>query len=238
MHVGWRIPLGAAAGVAAGLVAGLGLTSATGADRVGGVAGAPARLIDATHLPPLLTLPGEPPALRYDVYCAPPGPDPESGASCDATGTVFVRNGDRGPFRPLPLRVDAGANEGRLVADLPADLVRSPDGFSYYAVLRSRTTGASTTLPEGGPFAPMRSRRLLRPVVVVLGTHVFGNPRRTSARVASAAWGAGNGQVGLEQGPELQPIGGASFDVGAAGLVSLLDEANHRVLRFAPTRRV
>src|SRR5207249_8896436 len=124
----------------------------------------PAALIEATHLPPLLTIPGEPVTLRYDVYCAAPGSDPESGAPCDASGTVFVRARDVGPFRPLPLAVDASASQGRLVAEVPADIARVGGGFSYYAVLRSRATSASTTLPAGGPFAPMRSRPLVLPV--------------------------------------------------------------------------
>src|SRR5262249_7007287 len=154
----------------------------------------PSRRIDASHLPPLLTLPGEQVALRYDVYCAPPGPDPEAGAPCDAGGTVFVRPGTAGAFRPLPLRVDPGADEGRLVADVPADVTTGRDGFSYYAVLRSRTSGASTVLPSGGPLAPMRSRVLTAPVVVALGTHAFGRTSQASARVASASWGGGNDQ--------------------------------------------
>jgi len=237
MRLGRRIALGAATGVLAGLITGLGLIAATGAATARGLGAAasdPGGLIDATHLPPLLTLPGEPVTLRYDVYCAPPGPDPESGAPCDAAGTVFVRRGNAGQFQPLPLRVDPGAGEGRLVTDVPGDVAEA--GFSYYAVLQSRTSGAATMLPAGGPLAPMRSRVLEAPVVVELGTHVFGKLRHPSARVASAGWGAAAGQVGLEQGPQLQPIGGASFDIGPGGLVVVLDEANRRVLRFAPGR--
>ncbi len=238
MRLGGRIVLGALTGIAAGLVAGLGVIAATEAAtaRGLGVAGSdPGALIEAAHLPPLLILPDEPVTLRYDVYCAPPGPDPESGAPCDAAGTVFVRRGDAGPFRALPLRADAGANEGRLVTDVPpGDIAGDGRGFSYYAVLRSRTSDASTVLPAGGPFAPIRSRTLAAPTVIALGTHVFGTTRHPSARVASASWGAGNGQVGLEQGPQLQAIGGASFDVGPGGVVNVLDEANSRVLRFAP----
>jgi len=194
----------------------------------------PATLIEATHLPPLLTLPGEAVTLRYDIYCAPPGNDPESGAPCDAGGSVFVRPGGVGPFRRIDLRLDPGASQGRYAAIVPPDVASDAAGFTYYAVLRSRTSGATTTVPAGGPFAPQRSRQLVGAVTAVLGAHDFGSPLEPTARVASARWGNGDGEVGLEQGPGLQPIGASSFDVGANGAVSILDEANRRVLRFAP----
>src|SRR5262245_31419049 len=117
-------------------------------------------LIAATHLPPLLTAPGEGVTLRYDVYCAPPGPDPESGAPCDAGGTVYVRPGESGEFRPIELRLDPSATGGRYVAEMPTELAAAREGLSYYAVLRSRTTGATTTLPAGGASAPMQARPL------------------------------------------------------------------------------
>jgi len=192
----------------------------------------PGDLIEATHLPPLLTAPGDPAELRYDVYCAAPDGDPESGAPCDAGGTVYVRPGDSGPFQALPLRLDASASAGRYVAEVPESVYRAPEGFSYYAVLRNEQSGAATTLPPAGPLAPQRSRPLPAPVTIRLGTHVFGASRRASARVAAAAWGSGPGEVGLEQGPQLGPIGASSFDVDATGAVVVLDEANRRALRF------
>lgn len=237
MRVPKRTLAGSAGGVFAGLVMGVGLLAVTGvavAHRLGATDRDPATLIDATHLPPLLTLPGEKVTLRYDIYCAPPGADPESGVPCDAGGTVYMRAGDIGPFRSAPLRLDAAASQGRYAVDVPPDIAGATGGFSYYAVLRSRPSGATTLLPAGGPFAPQRSRPLGQAITVSLGGHVFGLARRSSARVASASWGNAPGEVGLEQGPELQPMGGSSFDVSAAGVVSLLDEANHRVLQFTP----
>jgi len=228
---------GATAGVAAGVIAGVGVLALAGVSIARGLETAdrdPAALIDATHLPPLLTLPGEAVTLRYDVYCAAPGADPESGVPCDAGGTAYVRAGDFGLFRAVPLRLDAAASQGRYSAEVPSDILGALEGFSYYAVLRSNTSGATTRLPAGGQYAPLRSRPLGRAITVNLGSHAFGAPRRATARVASASWGGAPGQVGLEQGPELQPIGGSSFDVGATGVVNLLDEANRRVLRFAP----
>jgi hypothetical protein len=226
-----------AAGIVAGAVAAAGMLVSAGVGAAGGLATAdrdPTALIEGTHLPPLLTIKGEAVTLRYDVYCTPLGADPDSGAPCDAAGTVFVRAGDSGPFRAVPLHVDATASEGRYAAAVPDDIVASPKGFSYYAVLRSVSTGAETVLPSGGSAAPQRSRPLDEPTLVSLGSHVFGSPRRPTARVATASWGSGDGQVGFEQGPELQPVGGSSFDVNASGVVSVLDEANRRVLEFSP----
>jgi hypothetical protein len=237
MRLARRMIVGGAGGVVAGLIAAAGVLATTGEATARGLGSTdrdPGTLIEATHLPPLLTVPGEPVTLRYDVYCAPPGPDPESGAPCDATGTAYVRAGDSGPFRAVALRLDATASQGRHTAGVPADVARAPNGFSYYAVLRSRTSAAATTLPAGGALAPTRSWPLGSTVVVTLDTHAFGEARHPTARVVSASWGVGTGQIGLEQGSQLQPIGGTSFDVGPTGVVSLLDEANHRVLRFSP----
>lgn len=228
---------GGAAGLVAGLLAGVGLLAAAGIAVAHGVATPdqdPGQLIEATHVPSLLTSPGEAGSLRYDIYCAAPGTDPESGAPCDAGGTAYVRAGQTGPFRAIPLRLDPAAVEGRYVADLPADVGDSPSGFSYYAVLRNNASGASTTLPAGGAAAPQRSLRLDRAVKVELGKHVFGAVARAQARVAEASWGRGPDQAGIEEGPQLVPIGASSFDVDPAGNVTVLDEANRRLLRFPP----
>ena len=233
-----RTLLGAVAGIVAGTIAGAGVLALTGAAVARGLGAAdsdPSPLIEATHLPPLLTLPGESTTLYYDVYCTPAGTDPESGAPCDAAGTVFVRAGDVGAFRAIPLAVGPTAGPGgRYSAVVPSDIAGAATGFSYYAVLRSRSTGAMTLLPPAGPFAPTRSRPLGSAVTVSLGAHVFGSARRAAARVATASWGGGVSQIGLEAGPQLQPIGGSSFDVGPGGTVILLDEARRRVLRFSP----
>lgn len=231
-----------AAGLVSGALAALGLLLATSGAAVDHsqrrtAQAEPAAFVEAAHLPPLLTLPGEVGELRYDIYCPPPGDDLDSGAPCDAGGTVFVRAGSSGPFRAVPLELDPGAAEGRYVARLPADIARSPEGFSYYAVVRDNTTGATLTVPAGGPEAPQRSLRLARPVTVPLGTHRFGSVRSADARVVQAAWGDGPDEVGLENGRGLPPIGGASFDVERSRAVSVLDEAHRRLLRWAPGAR-
>ncbi len=60
----------------------------------------------------------------------------------------------------------------------------------------------------------------------------FGYEHEANERVAEAAWGTGTGEAGLEQGRNLTPIGGSSFDVEEDGSVVVLDEANRRLLRW------
>jgi len=221
------LALGALAGVAVGLF---------------GVGGAAAQrqaepalppLLEATHLPPLLTARGEPVELRYDVFCGAGDEEAASRAECDASGTAFVRAGDAGRFEQIPLRVDASASEGRYVAAVPSAIAQSPDGFSYYATFRDGSSGVEISSPPGAGDAPERSLPLGRSVDVHLGRHVFGRIREPDAVVVRAAWGDGPDQVGLEQGRNLTPIGGSSFDVDRAGNVTVLDETHKRLLRFA-----
>jgi hypothetical protein len=224
-------------------LAGLGLISGalTGA-LVAGLAGAapPHRaadtvrpFIEATHVPPRLTVPNEKVQLRYDVYCD-SGIDVDVAEGCDAQGSVFVRSGNVGSFRELPLVLDPAAVVGRYVAGVPEEISSSPSGFSYYAIVRSAVTGASATVPAGGAAAPEQSLPLGRSVEINLGRHVFGATRAADRRVVDAAWGNGPGEVGLEQGANLGPLGGSSFDVTPGGAVAVLDEAHRRVLRWQP----
>lgn len=189
----------------------------------------PTSALEASHLPPLLVSAGEAVELRYDAYCL--GGD-EAEEPCDATGSVFVRAGDRGRFAEIELREEPGAQEGRLVARVPATIARSPSGLSYYAVLTSARAGSTVTLPAGAPDAPQRIHPHVQVVTVDLGTHLFGRTQAPSTRVAHATWGDGAAQTGLEEGRNAMPVGGSSFDVDAAGAVHLLDEANRRVLRW------
>jgi len=147
-----RRTLAGIAGLLAGVTAGTVVAGAAIAHRA--ATGALEPQIEATHLPPLLTTPGEQVELRYDMYCLGGGDDPEGTPACDADGTVFVRAGNSGPFREVPLSLDAAAPEGRYVARVPEAIAGSPSGFSYYTVLRSATSGASLNLPAGGAAAP------------------------------------------------------------------------------------
>jgi hypothetical protein len=192
----------------------------------------PEPAIEATHLPPLLTAPNERVELRYDVYCILPD-DAQLDSPCEASGTAFVRSDDTGVFRPHPLQVDRTATEGRLFTRVPDSIAHSRTGFSYYATLRSTASGATVTLPAGGASAPHRSLPLQRSVIVRLGAHRFGSVRIPDRRIAEAAWGNGTDEAGLEQGRNLPPIGGSSFDVDRSGTVYVLDEANRRLLRWS-----
>jgi hypothetical protein len=78
----FRSLAGGAAGIAAGVIGGIMLTSVSAAGQTPMADGPP--LIDATHLPPALTVPGEPITLRYGLVCMPR----VDGLPCDGSGTV------------------------------------------------------------------------------------------------------------------------------------------------------
>ena len=224
-----------AGGIAVGAAAGAFLVALGGA-----VASGPSSpqsnvssAVEATHVSPLLTVPGERVELAYDVYCL-PATESDAEAGCEAAGAAFVRSNDDGDFQRVPLRKEPGRAEGRYVADVPDAVARSPHGFSYYAVIEDLATGATKTLPQGGAESPHRSLPLANAADVDLGSHRFGRTRAATARVASAAWGDGPADVGLEAGRSATPIGGSSFDVGRDGTIVVLDQARRRALRWSP----
>jgi len=226
-----RLPLaagaaGAVVGMAAAAVLLLGPASGAVGDPAVPSALDPTRIVDATHVPPVLTLPGEPVTLRYDVYCPPPAGSTRD--ECDAAGTVYVRPGGESPFRALPLRLDRRAADGRWAARVPPDVARSD--FSYYAVLRNRAVGTAVTLPSGGAAAPQRAYAAAGTIPVELGGHTFGRTRAATERAFSATWGDGPADAGLERGREAEPVGPGSFVVGADGAVTVLDQVHHRAL--------
>jgi hypothetical protein len=198
-----------------------------GAQQTPAAAGA---LLEVSHLPPLLTLAGEQVDLTYDVHCAPGGAE-DSGHACDVRGTVFFRTERSAPFRPLALAPDTTAGVRQLATPVPAAV--SEAGFEYYAVIESAPGDERLVVPSGGADAPHRSLPLREPTEAQLGTHVFGSTTR-GARVASARWGDGPLETGLEPGRGLPPIGASAFDVGRDGSVLLLDQAHRRLLRWEP----
>ncbi len=222
---------GGAAGIASGVIAGVVLTAVS-------AAGPPAvpklpALIDAAHVPRLLRLPGEPVRLRYSIVCAPR----DDGLPCDGSGTVYIRDGGGGQFRPLALRRGDDSKEGRYYIDVPPELASSAAGFSYYAVLRDDSSGATVTVPSGGADAPQLSLLLRDAIPVDLGRHLFGRVRAPDAQVAEASWGAAPQDVGLAGSRELGYSGPSSFDVEPHGTVDLLDSVNGRVMRWEKGRR-
>ncbi len=217
---------GGAAGIAAGVVSAVALTSISAAGPPP-ADGAPP-VIDAAHVPPLLTLPGEPIRLRYAIVCTPR----EDGKPCDGAGEVYARPGNVGVFQRFELRRGEESKDGRYYVDLPAELASSPDGFSYYAVLRDESTGASLTVPSGGANAPQLSVPLRAALSVRLGRHEFGRLRAADEQVVAARWGSALPQVGLSGSRDLGFAGPSSFDVEPDGTVDLLDSVNGRVLRW------
>jgi hypothetical protein len=220
---------GGAAGITAGVIGGVVLTAVSAAGPGQAPDGPPA--IDAAHVPPVLTLPGERIRLRYAIVCTPR----DDGLPCDGSGTVYLRTGRSGEFRPLPLQRGDESRDGRYYADLPS--TDSAEGFAYYAVLRDNATGRSITVPSGGAAAPHVSLPLRDAVSVSLGRHVFGRVRAPDAEVARASWGSAPHDVGLGGSRELGFSGPSSFDVEADGTVDLLDSVNGRVMKWAHGRR-
>jgi hypothetical protein len=229
-----RLLGGALAGGLAGIVTGAVIAAAAPRAHEQGEPDVAVRsLIDAAHVPPLLTLPGEPVTLRYAIVCPAPGDAPFGGAPCDASGDVYIRAGSTGPFTRMPLRRTQDSASGRYVLGVPSAIAGSRECFSYHAVLRNDATGASTTIPAGGVSAPQRSLPLDRPVTVRLGLHRFGSTRAADERVLDAPWGAGLGEVGLGGTPGGLRIGPSSFDVAADGTVVVLDGNNGRFERWS-----
>ena len=190
----------------------------------------PGAVFDATHLPPLLTLPGERVRLVYDVHCAPDGiEDPERG--CAAQGVVHIRSGANGQFRALPLEPSSADGIRQLTATVPEKIAADSEGFEYYAELRGADDGERLLVPGGGADAPHRSLPLLDPTDADLGRHVFGEARR-GTRILEAPWGEGPANVGLEPGRTFPAIGATAFDVDENGSVLVLDEAHRRALRW------
>ncbi len=220
---------GGAAGIAAGIIAGIALTTIS-------AAGAPApsapEVVDAAHMPPLLTLPGEQIRLRFAIVC----PPRDDGEPCQGSGAVYLRPGQTGPFRQFRLRRADDSKDGRYLVDVPAEISASPGGFSYYAVLRDDRSGANVTVPSGGPAAPHRSFPLPAAPAIDLGAHTFGGLRTPDARIVAARWGSAPGELGLSGSRELGFVGPSSFEVGADGAVTVLDEVNRRVQRWLRAR--
>jgi hypothetical protein len=245
----WSAALGVAVGLAAALV--LVVAAAGGARDASSVAA-----VDATHVPPSLTLADEPVRLAYDLNCA----ADDNPAGCVGAGIAYIRRGTSGAFAPYPLTFDPNAASGRYSVTVPDDIAHAAEGFTYYAVLKETTSGATVTLPAGGPDAPDASLPFDAPVAVALGSPAFlarslrarvsgvsavalgqgpfSRTRSATERVAAASWGDGPGEVGLEGGPQSEPIGAASFDVTPSGDVVLLDEAHKQLVRWSHGKRV
>jgi hypothetical protein len=133
----------------------------------------------------------------------------------------------------LTLTRGEDSSEGRYFVDVPREIASSRVGFSYYAVLRDGTSGATTTVPAGGADAPQRSVPIRDATEVALGPHAFGRGRAPDERVVAAPWGSAVGDAGLAGSRELGFTGPSSFDVAPDGTVAVLDQVNARVQRWS-----
>jgi hypothetical protein len=172
---------------------------------------------------------GEPVTLRYAIVCAPR----DDGEPCDGSGSVYLRAGQSGSFRQLPLERGQDSSEGRYFVDVPREIASSRSGFSYYAVLRDDTGGATTTVPAGGEAAPQRSVPFRNVTEIALGAHAFGSARAPDERVVAAAWGSAAREAGLAGSRELGFVGPSAFDVAPDATVAVLDQVNGRVERWS-----
>jgi hypothetical protein len=218
-----------AAGITAGILGGIMLTavSAGGAEPL-----EPATPPEAAHVPPPMTLPGEPVRLRFAIVCSPRA----DGRECEGSGELFLRSGQSGTFSRIPLLRGEDSREGRYYADVPGDVAQGRAGFSYYAVLREDARGEELTLPSGGAAAPHRSFPMGGAVAIELGAHTFGRTNPAAARVVDARWGSDAGEAGVAGTRELGFVGPSAFDVTSAGDVVLLDQVNARLQRWANGR--
>ena len=187
------------------------------------------QFLKAISAPLKLRAPGDVPEIRYDISCLPPDGNAEGPGVCDGGGTVYFRASGN-VTASVPLQLDPSAQAGRYVAAVPPAIWAAP-WFTYYALVTDNSTGRSIFVPPGGATAPQISFAI-GAGTIDLGAHAFGAVRQPSARVASAVWGSGDGQVGLEDGAD-QPTGASSFDVDSSGNVYLFDEANGRMLKFS-----
>ena len=220
----WGAAVGAALVAMAAILLTMSATAGAGKHRVA----AEDQFLKAISVPIKLRAPGDPPGIRFDISCLPPDGNAEGAGSCDGGGTVYFRTSS-GISASAPLVLDPSAQVGRYVASVPAS-IWAASAFTYYAVIRDNTTGRTIVVPPGGSSAPQVSFAMGGPSID-LGAHTFGSTRQASARVASAGWGGGDQQVGLEDGVDM-PTGAASFDVDSSGDVYLLDEAHARMLEF------
>jgi hypothetical protein len=189
--------------------------------------GADEGLHDVLHVPPTLVDVGSRPDLVYETVCGTGTPDPDP---CTTSGTVYLRAVGDASFTAINLTKNP---DGTLWTQTPT-LYTAGAGFDYYAVIQDGL-GRSMTVPAGGASAPQHAWTVAAWTTVALGAHVFGSPRAPEGTVATATWGNGADQLGLESGGvDQQTIGPSSFDLAPDGSVVVLDQVNRRLATFAP----
>src|SRR6266511_2839046 len=119
-----------------------------------------------------------------------------------------------------PLLVSPGEK-----VDLTYEVVCPPEGDD---------PRSEACVPQGGAEAPEHTWAVSSWTTVDLGTHTFGVARPPDATLTTAGWGSGDGDLGLESGPEQSRIGPSAFDVGPDGSIVVLDQVNSRLAVYRP----
>jgi hypothetical protein len=214
-----------------GILATLGLLMVGGGALKGSVAARPVLaspgdaavgVLQLFYTPPVLVRAGERVLVPVDVVCATP-----AGTSCDATVSVAARAGAEAWHR-----VEAPGVKG-MRFDLTAPASRASGAgrtgrVDFYLSARD-ASGRSTSL--GSAVAPLSFYVVPDLPVVKVGAIAFGRVRRGRA-VLSLPWGSGPMRAGIQPGIEAATLGPSSFDVDAAGRISVADSLQGRVAVF------
>ena len=136
-------------------------------------------VFDATHLPPLLTMPDERAELAYDVHCA-AGDDEEPRLAATSAAPSSSAGPERGSFERLALSARESGGSGRQLAARVPELALL--AARRLRVLRgARGTRARRAASPSRPEAPTRRMRPVHSrtaVDVALGRHAFGDAPR------------------------------------------------------------
>ena len=161
----------------------------------------PASVLEATHLPPLLTVPGEQVELRYDVFCSAPEDAPD--APCSRGGLRLRAEWVRG--RVSRARAGGGSLRGGTAGSRLSSRSRSrarraasrttPSCGTRRRATASRCRRAARRLRRGA------SRSIVRSTSRSVPTR-SASTRSRSARVASAALGLRAWPGRARTGPE------------------------------------
>jgi hypothetical protein len=165
---------------------------------------------------------GERVLVPVDVVCA-----TRAGTPCDATVSMSARTGAEAWHQ-----VEAPAVKG-LRFDLTAPASRASGAgrsgrVDFYLSARG-ASGRSTSL--GSAADPLSFYVVPRLPVLRVGAIPFGRVRGGQT-VLSLPWGSGPMRAGIQLGIEAATLGPSSFDIDAAGRISVADSLQGRVAVF------
>jgi hypothetical protein len=220
-----RRRLGVLAGLTAGVLAGTGVSVIVNAPN-SAHSEKPAKALDISHNPPLLTPLGQPVELDYQITCP---YEQNTDHECQPSGAVHLQT--LTGVVDLPLTRGRADRNFLYYATVPASYLAPGLPLKYWATFSDATSGGTGTSPAAGAVAPDAVWATTAPLTVTMPA-AFTAPRAADVVEAAGAWGQRTGQFGLEPGKEASTIGASSFDVAPDGTVVVLDQINHRVQRF------